>query len=102
MQLWKQKFAQRNRFSQHQFAMAFSRQFKIASRYKQILSSVASAMQADLRTLPEAPSDARLDLHRKDLAPARCFVIFLSKMGKNIEDLMAMDSKERIQELLLD
>jgi hypothetical protein len=102
MQLWKQKFAQRNRFSQRQFAMALSRQFKVDSSYKQILSSITFAMQTDLNALPEAPSDARLDLHRKDLAPARCFVVLLSKIGENAEDLMAVDTKEHIRESLLD
>jgi hypothetical protein len=102
MRLWKQKFAQRNRFSQHQFAMALSRQFKIDSSYKQILSSIAAAMQTDLNSLPQAPSDARLDLHRKDLAPARCFVMLLSKIGGNTEDLMDTDTKERIIESLRD
>jgi hypothetical protein len=102
MRLWQQEFSHRTRFSQHQFALALSRQFKISSNYKQLLSSITLAMQADVSTLPEAPSDVSLDLNRKELDPARSFAMLLSRIGVNAGSFFTLDNKERVLDLLIE
>ncbi len=87
LQIWKSEFAQRSRFPQREYALAVSSRIKTSVSYDDLLDSIVNAMQADIESLPPAPTDSSLLATEDDLAPARTFGVLLSKIGKilNVE-----------------
>lgn len=84
--LWQNEYANRQRFSQRQFALAVSSKVTTKSSYNEILSSIIDAMAEDEHYLLQAPRNLFTKSKSNEIAPARTFSMLLFNLGKNLNE----------------